>query len=286
MPRYTAPVLDRRIQLVYETERRDVTRTETTPATAGTETYEFLELVAAGHVSSGPRRWQMFGYETEPTEDAHDDETTGEINLRAGVGQTFARIFSPEFTFWSIKPFYLVAEVPGEGSNFDPSIPPEVPAVTASPPSLGTDIQMAFPTIAADAILTFRFEGQNEYAGWRLFNPRGMTAYRDRDLVGRMDLTVTFSGTPVTTTITTTENVDLGPMVWASRRDLRSSEFVDSHNSIGNTLASKYVIRYRTDLDESWRIKDPEDDVKWGIEGIRLLNRKRYVEIFASRGVL
>ena len=113
-----------------------------------------------------------------------------------------------------------------------------------------------------------------------------MQAYRNEAVLGRMDLTVRFDGTAVTTTTTTTENVDLGPEVWASRRDLRSSEFVDSHQSIGNTLGAKYLIRYRTDLDESWRIKDPEDSVKWGIEGLRLLNRKRYIEIFASRGVL
>ena len=112
----------------------------------------------------------MSGFEVEPTEDSNDDEATGEINIRAGVGQTFARIFSPEFAFWSIKPGYLVA---AEGGDDWTGGPPDVPAVVALHPSVGTDVTMAFPTIAADAELVFRYEGQNEFAGWRLFDREG-----------------------------------------------------------------------------------------------------------------
>ena len=65
--------------------------------------------------------------------------------------------------------------------------------------------------------------------------------------------------------------------VWAGRRDVTATERVTSADSIVSQLRSRYVIRYRTDIDANWRIRD--DGVVSGIEGIREINRRRYLEL-------
>ena len=67
--------------------------------------------------------------------------------------------------------------------------------------------------------------------------------------------------------------------VWASRRDITGSERVVQSGIVAN-LRSKYIIRYRTDVDTSWRLQD--DGETSGIEAIRQVNRRRYLELLTN----
>ena len=67
--------------------------------------------------------------------------------------------------------------------------------------------------------------------------------------------------------------------VWAARTDITGSERVVQSGIVAN-LRSKYIIRYRTDIDTSWRLQD--QDQTSGIEAIRQVNRRRYLEILTN----
>ena len=62
--------------------------------------------------------------------------------------------------------------------------------------------------------------------------------------------------------------------VWADRRDISVSETVGVRLNLSNTR-SLYTIRYRTDIDSNWRLKD--DSTYFGIKGIRETERRRYL---------
>lgn len=64
--------------------------------------------------------------------------------------------------------------------------------------------------------------------------------------------------------------------VWAARKDQYHRETFTTEVQTGH-YESVYTIRYRPDINTSWQVV--EDGVRFGIENIRQVGRRRYLEV-------
>ena len=76
-----------------------------------------------------------------------------------------------------------------------------------------------------------------------------------------------------------TEDVEIE--VWASRRDVTASErVVGRSDTILSLRDTRFIIRFRADVDASWRVT--HDGLAFRVEGLREINRRRYLELFCT----
>lgn len=73
---------------------------------------------------------------------------------------------------------------------------------------------------------------------------------------------------------------DAEEKVWAARMDVSAKERLTTQDSLLSILASRFIIRYRTGVDATWRVVDGGQ--RFNVTGVRQIDRQRFLELFAE----
>ena len=75
--------------------------------------------------------------------------------------------------------------------------------------------------------------------------------------------------------------VHLEHEVWAHREDISAKDILTTQVNV-NQSRREYIIRYRSDIDSSWRIKDGAQSL--AIDGVLEIGRRRFLKLIALTG--
>ena len=74
---------------------------------------------------------------------------------------------------------------------------------------------------------------------------------------------------------------DVTETTWAARRDVTASERISGQTDrLISTRNTRFIIRFRPDADATWTVE--HDGLLFRVEGLREVNRRRYLELFCS----